>query len=108
MPKGEQPKLNGSIRNIPISELDANCMALVRPADSNGLIVVKLKCAVEYRSHVLFEPIQPSFIESALKFMNQFNHLSKDIKVNVNNILEELTGLAKEKDYIKEIMTKNI
>lgn len=46
--KDQSSKLKGSICNIPISEIDANCMILPRPADSNGLIVVKLKRKVKY------------------------------------------------------------
>ena len=44
-------------------------MTVPRPADSNGMIVVKLKRKVEYRTHVLFEPVRPSFVESFLKFL---------------------------------------
>ena len=43
IPKGQSPKVKGSICNIPISEIDNNCNSLPRPADSNGVIVVKLK-----------------------------------------------------------------
>ena len=54
MPKDQSPKVRGSICNIPISDIDSNCNSLTRPADSNGVNVVKLKRKVEYRSHVLF------------------------------------------------------
>ena len=43
MPKGQSPKVKDSICNIPISEKDSNCNSLPRPADSNGVIVIKLK-----------------------------------------------------------------
>ena len=65
MPKGQSPKVKGSICNIPISDIDSNCNSLPRPADSNGVIVVKLKRKVEYRGHVLFEPVRPRIIESS-------------------------------------------
>ena len=32
------------------------CMSLHRPADVNGLIVVKLKAKADYCSPILFEP----------------------------------------------------
>ena len=38
------------------SEIDRNCTSLTRTTGSNSLIVVKLKCKAEHRSHVLFEP----------------------------------------------------
>ena len=53
MPKGQSPKLKGSICNIPISEFGRNCMSLPRPTDSNGLIVFKMKRKAEYHSHIL-------------------------------------------------------
>ena len=43
MPKGKSLKIKGSICNIPVSEVDVNCNMLPRPADSNGLIIVKLE-----------------------------------------------------------------
>ena len=64
MPKDQSRRLKESICKIPISEIYINCMALPRPVGSNGAIVVKLKCKVNYRSHVLFEPVRPSFVES--------------------------------------------
>ena len=108
MPKVQSPKLNGSICNIPISEIYANCMTLPRSADSNGLIVVKLKRKVEHRVQVLFEPVRPSFVESFLKFLKQCNHFYSDMEINADDISESLTGFQEEKDYTEGIMTKNV
>ena len=54
------------------------------------------------------EPVRPNFVESFLTFLKQFNHLHSDVEINVDNILEGLTGFGEQKDYIEEIMTKNI
>ena len=43
-------------------------MSLPRYADSNGIIVVKLKIKVEYRGHALSEPVRPRIIESLLNY----------------------------------------
>ena len=43
MPKGKSSKMKGSICNIPVTEVDVNCNALPRLADSNGVLIVKLK-----------------------------------------------------------------
>ena len=59
MPKGQSPKVKGSICNIPISEIDNNCNSLPRPAVGNGVIIVKLKRKAAYHGHVLFEPVRP-------------------------------------------------
>ena len=63
VPKDQSPSSKGSICNIPISEIYINCMTLPRPVGSNGIIVVKLKCKVQCRSHLLYEPIRPNFVE---------------------------------------------
>ena len=64
MQKYQFRKFNRSIYNILISEIGANVMTLTRLEDSNGLVVVKLKRKVEYPSHVLLEPVRPSFAKS--------------------------------------------
>ena len=42
MPKGQSPKLKGALCNVPIDVVDV-CKPLSRPADSNGIVIVKLK-----------------------------------------------------------------
>ena len=42
MPKGQQPKIWGAVCNIPI-QVDVVSNVLSRPADSDGVILVKLK-----------------------------------------------------------------
>ena len=49
--KGKFAKIKGSICNIPIETANM-CNILPRPADSNGLIVVKLKQDLRYRGYV--------------------------------------------------------
>ena len=83
MPKGKLPKIKGSLCNITVYD---NCKSLSRPADSNGLLLVKLKRKAEYRSHVLFEPVRPLFVESFLKFLKHHNHLYSDIQINMENL----------------------
>ena len=63
--KGEFSKIKGTICNVPI-ESENVCDILPRPADSNGLIVVKLKRDLKYRGHVYFEPVRPHVIYEAL------------------------------------------
>ena len=61
--KGESPKIKERICNTPISEADRNYMPLPRLADSNGLIVVKLKRLAKYYRHDLFEPEMPNVVD---------------------------------------------
>ena len=96
MPKGNSPKLKGTICNIPIEMVDVNCNSLPRPADSNGLIIVKLKRKVEYRGHVLFEPVRPEFVKQFLYFLKKHNKLYEDININMESIPQELLALENE------------
>ena len=50
------------ICNISVTEVDVNCNALPRPADSNGLLIVKLKHKSEYKIHVIFEVVRPALV----------------------------------------------
>lgn len=56
--------MKGSICNIPISERYSNCNLPPMFADTNGVIIVKLKRKVGHRGHVIFEPLGPTIIES--------------------------------------------
>ena len=42
MPKGQSPKLKGALCNVLIDVVDI-CNTLPRPADSNGIVIIKLK-----------------------------------------------------------------
>ena len=66
--KGEFTKIKGSICNVP-TETSNICNILPRPADSNGLIVVKSKRDLKYRGYVYFEPICPNVICQALNYL---------------------------------------
>ena len=58
MPKGKLLKMKGIICNIPVNEVDVNCKSWPRPADSNSLLIVKLKHKLEYKLHVVFESVR--------------------------------------------------
>ena len=52
MPKGKLPNTKVSLCNNPVNDVYDNCRSLPRPADSTGLLIVKLKRKAEYRNHV--------------------------------------------------------
>ena len=56
--RGEFAKTKGSICNIPIKTENV-CNILLRPADSNVLIVLKLKRDLKYRRLCLFSASTP-------------------------------------------------
>ena len=72
MPKGQSPKLKGSICNVPV---DTNDVANTLPqgADSNGLVMIKLKRKLMYRGHVYFEAVSPNVVMAALSYLKQNN-----------------------------------
>ena len=51
MPKGQSSKLKGALRNTFIDVVDV-CNMLPRPADSNDIIIVKLKRKLQHRGGV--------------------------------------------------------
>ena len=53
MPKGQSPKLKGSIYNVPIDTASV-ASTLPQGADSNGIVMIKLKRKLAYRGTCLF------------------------------------------------------
>ena len=70
MLKGQAPKLKGAICNVQL-EADDVCNILPRGADSNGIIMVKLKRKLMYRGHVYFEPVRPDVVRNVLQYLKQ-------------------------------------
>ena len=68
-------KISGTICNVLIDTINVTSM-LPQPADSNGLIFIKLKRKLEYRGHVLFEPVRSVFLKSILNYLKTNNHLN--------------------------------
>ena len=75
MPKSQSAKLKGTLCNVPIDAVDV-CKTLPRPADSNGIVIVKLKRKLQYRSHVYFESIRPNVIMRLLQYLKLNTHCS--------------------------------
>ena len=50
------PKIKGSICNVPIDTVDV-ANTLPQGADSNGIVMIKLKRKMNYRGHVYFEAV---------------------------------------------------
>ena len=87
MPKGNFPKLKGSICNVPIDTVDISDV-LPRGADSNGLVVIKLKRKLAYRVHVYFEAVRPELLNQALMYLKENNPLYSDVSADIGNIPE--------------------
>ena len=95
--------MKGSTCNIPVTEVDVNCNKLPRPADSNGLLICKLKHKLEYKSHVISEAVQPALLVPFLEFLKLHNYLYSHIEINYNNIPVDMLGCHNEKLEESEI-----
>ena len=93
MPKGRFPKLKGSICNISI-HVNEITNILPHGADSNGLVIVKLKRKLSFRGHVYFETVCPESINQALLYLKKYIPLYQDITINMNNIPDNLKDLT--------------
>ena len=57
-----------------------------QPADSNGIVIVKLRRKLQYRCHVFFESVRPDIIFRLLQYLKLSNLLYHDIEIDVKNI----------------------
>ena len=97
MPKGQTQKLNGSICNVPINTNDATNI-LPRGADSNGIIMIKLKRKLSFRGHVYFEAVSPDLVNLALTYLKDNSHLYSDIVIDAGQIASILLSLTEPVD----------
>ena len=92
MPKGQFPKLKSAICNIPIDTSDITNV-LLHDADSIGLIMVKLKRKLSFRSHVCFSPV-PESAYLPLSYLKVKNPYYKDITIDMDTLPSDLTDLV--------------
>ena len=92
MPRGQSPKMKGTICNVPI-EADDICNVLPRGIENNGIIQVSLKKRLSFKSSVYLEPVRPSVIQDVLAYLKLVNDLYSSIDINMNNITENLIDL---------------
>ena len=105
--KGVFAKIKGSISNVPIAAANI----LPRPADSNELIVVKLKRDLKYIGYVYFEPVHPNVIYRALNYSKTHNKFCEDISISEGLSSKEtinFSGIDKYQDVAESIYKKKI
>ena len=81
----------------------ADITVLPHGADSNGLVVIKLKRKLNYRGHVYFEPVCPETIFLALLYLRQNNALYSVIEIALDNIPSNLLSLSAENENDKAL-----
>ena len=82
-----------------------------RPADSNGLIVVRLKRDLKYRGCVYFEPVRPSVIYQALNYLKTHTKFYEDISISEgfsSKGMINFSGIDKHQDVTESIYKKSV
>ena len=98
--------MKGSICNVPVdTNTDAN--TLPQGADSNGIIMVKLKRKLVYRGHVYFEAVSPDLVWLTLQYLNLHNPLYSDITIDIGQIPENILSLAEPVEIPIEMVAEN-
>ena len=69
---------------------------LPRGADSNCLVVIKLKRKLTYRGHAYFEAVRPELLNQTLIYLKENNPVYSDVSVDVGNIPENLLSFAND------------
>ena len=106
--KSEFAKIKGSICNIPI-EAAKICNIFPRLADSNGLILVKLKRDPKYRGYVYFGPVLPNVIYQALNYLKTQDKFYEDISISEGLSSKEMinfSGTDEHQDVAESIHKK--
>ena len=109
IPKGQAPKMKGVVCNVPIGNEDVNSLLpLPRAADSNGIVIVKLKRKLEYKGHMYFESVRRQFIFDLLNYLKQHNNLYTDITINTENISNNMSTLTDPNNDSDELIQEFI
>ena len=93
MPKGQQRKIKGAIRNVPV-ECDKTCQTLPRAPESSGIILLKLKRKLQFRGHVYYQAVRPEIVLNALNWLKEKNE---------KPVINETSKKAQQEDQEEEI-----
>ena len=93
MPKGQQRKIKGAIRNVPV-ECDKTCQTLPRAPESSGIILLKLKRKLQFRGHVYYQAVRPETVLNALNWLKEKNE---------KPVINETSKKAQQEDQEEEI-----
>ncbi|MES9882265.1 MAG: DUF6570 domain-containing protein, partial [Sedimenticola sp.] len=78
LPKGKQKGIKGTVVNVPVNENDV-CAQLPRLPSEAGLIPLRLKRKIIYKSHEKFEYVRPHHVKLGLAWLKSNNPLYQDV-----------------------------
>ena len=93
MPKGQTPKMHGSIVNVPVN-VSETCNHLPRERNCEEVILVKLKRKLCFKGHAYFEPVRRRRVRAALEFLQNVNPLYQDVLISDTNISPDLLSIG--------------
>ena len=94
MPKGQTPKMHGSIVNVSVN-VSETCNHLPREGNCEEVIPVKLKRKLPFKGHVYLVPVRPQRVRAALEFLQKVNPLYQDMLISDTNINSDLLSIGK-------------
>ena len=80
MPKGQFPKIKGTICNIPV-KIESICETLPRTLNESNMLFIKLKKKLSFKSHVFSESVRPDLIFQILNCLKSVNPLYNNINI---------------------------
>ena len=95
MPKGQTPKMHGSIVNVPVN-VSETCNHLPRERNCEEVIPVKLKRKLSFKGQVYFEPVRLQRVRAALEFLQKVNPIYQDVLISDKNINPDLLSIWKK------------
>ena len=66
MTQEQKEKITRITCNVPVDDIDISNL-LLRNVDNTGLVIVKMKCKLEYGGRVLLEAVRPAFLCNILR-----------------------------------------
>ena len=89
LPVGKQRGIHGPTVNVP-ANIDNICTALPRLPSKSDIIPIKLKRKLTYKSHYLFDFVDPQKVIQALTYLKCNNPLYRNIDINYDWITEAM------------------
>ena len=108
-PKGEFPKLQGAICNIPIKPLNNVCNA-----GNSVFINIELKRKLSYKNSIISQQVRHQKDIKVLKYLFQNNHLYSHVEIDDSNIscneenIDFVIDDIDEKNYITFVQDNTV
>ena len=100
LPAGGQSCIKGPVVNVPIQP-DKNCMQLPRKLSESGILAVRIKRKVEYKSVVMSDVVNPDKCITLLVWLKKNNPFYKNVVLSHDFIKQNYDG---DKQFFESYM----